>query len=114
MSLRFHVKLSTDDYGTNTYRNCNDDVCVTLQHLDDFSGLQVPQIHFIIFTTGDDPLSTSYAETCNNAVVLIDVACVCFQATGCLVIPQTDGTVMCRREDVLRVRRELHMLTGGV
>ena len=86
---------------------------MSLEDLNDFSTLQVPEIHFVIFAARNDPLAARNAKTRGNAEFRVGVACVRLQAAGGVVIPQTDGAVVGGGEDVLRIWRELHVLAGG-
>ena len=87
--------------------------CVSFEYLHDLSALQVPEIDFVIFAAGHDPLAACDAEASGNAVLLVPMTHVGLQASRCLVIPQTDCTIVRSREDVLGVRRELYVLTIG-
>lgn len=53
---------------------------------------------------------TSDTKTCGNAILVICVSRVSFQTPRGLVIPQPNGTIVCSRENVLGVGRELDML----
>lgn len=64
------------------------------QNLHHLATLQVPNVDFAIFASRDDPLSTGHREACRDAVELVLVADVSFQAARCLVVPQTDGRVV--------------------
>ena len=55
--------------------------CVPLEYLHDLSALQVPEVDFVVFTTGDDPFAACDAEARRDAVLLIPMAHVGLQAS---------------------------------
>lgn len=83
-----------------------------LQRLCDFTTLQVPDIHLVVFTTRHDPFSARDTETGCDAVLFVFVAHVRFQTSRSVVIPEADRTVVRGRQDIFRIGRELHVLTG--
>ncbi len=73
---------------------------MTIENLNYFSTLQVPEIDFTVFAARNDPFTARDAETRCNAIFCVGVARVGLEAAGCVVVPQSDGTVVGGGEDV--------------
>lgn len=73
------------------------------QSLCNFTTLQVPDVHFVVFATGHDPFSASDTEAGCDAVLFVFVAHVCFQTPGTVVIPEADRTIVRGRQDIFRI-----------
>ena len=78
-----------------------DDVGVSLQLLDDLFGLQVPDVHQVVFAAGDDPLAARDREVGEDAVLFVLVLGVRLQALALRVVPQLQGVVQRGRQNVL-------------
>lgn len=61
---------------------------MTLQLLHNLLGLQIPDIHQVIFRTRHNPLPACHGEVGKYAVLLILVASVCLQALPLAVVPE--------------------------
>lgn len=73
---------------------------MTFQYLNNFSCLQIPNIRLVVLAASHDPLSTRHAEARRYAVLCVDMAEICLETARCLVVPQADGAIMCRRKNV--------------
>jgi hypothetical protein len=73
---------------------------MTIENLDYFPTLQVPEIDFIVFAARNDPFSTCDAKTRCNAIFRVGMARVGLEAAGGVVVPQSDGAVVRGGEDV--------------
>ncbi len=69
------------------HRYSDDDIRVPLQCLHDLAALQIPEIHLVVFTTGDNPLAAGDTEACSDAVPHICMSHVGLQTSGRLVVP---------------------------
>ena len=49
--------------------------------------LKIPEVHLVVFATGDDPLAASDAEARCDAVLLIRMSDVCLETAGSLIVP---------------------------
>lgn len=85
---------------------------MSLHYLYNLPRLEVPQIHFVVFAAGDNPLVTCHAETRGDAVLFVFVPGVSLQTARGLVVPETDGAVVGGGEDVTRIGGELDVLAG--
>ena len=85
---------------------------MSLQHLDDLARLEVPQVDLVVLAARDDPLPAGDTEARRDAELLVDVAGVGLQAARGVVVPQPDGAVVGRGEDVFGVGRELDVLAS--
>lgn len=83
---------------------------MALKDLHDFPALQVPDVHLVIFASRHDPFASRHTEASGDAIFGIRVADVGLEAARGLIIPQTDGTVVRRGQNVFGVRRELDVL----
>jgi len=61
---------------------------MTLKFLDDLFGLQIPDIDLVVLAPADDPLSAGDGEVGEDAVFLVFVALIRFQAFALGVVPQ--------------------------
>lgn len=95
------TKMSQDDLRTGMAFQC----------LCNFTTLQVPDIHLVVFTTGHDPFSARDTETGCDAILFVFVAHVRFQTARSVIIPEADRTIVRGRQDIFRIGRELHVLT---
>lgn len=77
---------------------------MSLEDLDYFAALQVPDVDLVVLAAGDDPLSASDREAGGDAVELVPVANIRLQAARGLVVPQTYCAVVRGGEDVLAIR----------
>ena len=73
---------------------------MSLEDLHDLSCLQIPNVGFMVFTSSYYPLATCNTEASGNTIFSVYMPLVYFQAASCLIVPQTNGTVMCCGEDV--------------
>ena len=87
---------------------------VTLQLLNNLFRLQVPDVDQVVLGPGDDPLAPGDGEVSKDAILLVLVAAVRFQALAFAVVPEFEGVVEGGCEDVLAVRGELDKGDRGV
>lgn len=73
------------------------------QSLRNLATLQVPDIHLVVLTTGHDPFPACNTEAGCDAVLLVSMTRVRFQTPGRVIIPETDRTVVRRRQNVFRI-----------
>jgi len=73
---------------------------VSFKDLDNFPGLQVPDVDLVVLAARDDPFPARDAEACGDAVLRVHVADVRLEASRGVIIPQADGAVVCGGEDV--------------
>lgn len=82
-------------------------VRVSLQSLYNLLALQIPNVHHLVLAARHDPLPASDREIRKDAILFVPVARVRLQALALGVVPQLQGVVQCRRQNVLPVWREL-------
>ena len=73
------------------------------QSLCDFTTLEVPYIHLVVFATGHDPFSARNTEAGCDAVLFVFMTHVRFQTPGSVIIPEADCTVVRRRQYIFRI-----------
>lgn len=98
---------STDRDGYNYIR-------MSLQLLNDFSRLKIPDINLAVFAARHNPFPTGDTETCCDAEFIILMSNVSLQAPRRLVVPKPNGIVVCCGEYEFGVWGELHLLADGI
>lgn len=69
------------------HRNSNNDVRMSLKRLHYLAALKIPEVHLVVFATGDDPFAASDAEARCDTKLLIRMSDVCLETAGSLIVP---------------------------
>lgn len=81
---------------------------MSFQLLNDFAGLQVPDIYTIVFAAAHNPFASCHRKTTKDTVGIILMSCVCLQALSSVVVPKAYRVIESRCQNELSVGRELH------
>ena len=82
-------------------------VRVTLELLHDLLGLQIPDIHLVVFAAAHDPLAARDGKVGEDTVFLVFVPLIRLQTFALGVVPQLESVVQRGGQDVLAVGRKL-------
>jgi hypothetical protein len=71
------------------------------KYLHDFSALEVPQVNFVVLAPRDNPLPSGHAKASDDTIFCVGMAYIRFETAGCMIVPQANGVVVCRGQDIL-------------
>jgi len=84
---------------------------MAFKYLENLTCLQVPDIYFIIFAPADDILSAGGDKTGWYTVRSVGMSCISFYTFGGLIIPESYGGILCRRQNKPGIRRKFDIRT---
>ena len=87
---------------------------MSLQFLNHFFGLQIPNVNHIIFRSAHNPFATGHRKVGKNTIFLILVSGIGLQAFAFGVVPKLQGVVQGGGQDVFTVGTELDKRDRGI
>ena len=81
---------------------------MTLQLLDNLTGLQIPDVYTMILTATHDPLATCDGEAAKDTIRVVLVSCIGLETLSSMIVPKTNCIIQGRCQNELSVGRELY------
>lgn len=67
---------------------------MSLQHLNNLTALQVPDIHLLVLAARDDPFTACNAEARSDTVLRVLMPDICLQTPRRLVVPKSNRVIV--------------------